>query len=68
MRLIPILRSSLNTTTQPLTERFVPTHRAVPSEYVARIDDLLADKQKLLVLTGAGISTESGMWWSNGLT
>lgn len=45
---------------QPLVERFVPSHRPVPQEYVDRVDELLADKRRLLVLTGAGISTESG--------
>lgn len=63
MRLSPTLLRSAGGSIpigQPITERFVPRHRPVPSTYVQRIDEFLADKRQLLVLTGAGISTESG--------
>lgn len=45
----------------PLVERFVPRHRQPTIEYIRRIDQLLATKPRVLCLTGAGISTESGI-------
>lgn len=42
------------------TQFFVPKHDAAKAEDVKKIQDFLSDKPKILVLTGAGISTESG--------
>lgn len=41
-------------------EQFVPKHRPVQEKYIKFLEDFLSDKPKILVLTGAGISTESG--------
>lgn len=43
------------------TQKFVPKHEPVKSEDVAKLEKFLNDKPNILVLTGAGISTESGM-------
>lgn len=45
-------------------QQFVPAHRQVPDEYIAKLEEFLIDKRRILVLTGAGISTESGNWFS----
>ena len=44
------------------TQEFVPKHEPVKSEDVAKLEKFLNDKPNILVLTGAGISTESGMF------
>ena len=42
------------------TQFFVPKHQLVKPEDVEAIQRFLFDKPKVLVVTGAGISTESG--------
>lgn len=43
-----------------ISNQFVPKHQPVGPEDVQKLEDFLRDKQNVLVLTGAGISTESG--------
>lgn len=40
--------------------RFVPKHEPVHAKDVENLAKFLADKPNILVLTGAGVSTESG--------
>jgi len=40
---------------------FVPTHKETQIEDTERLNDFLRNSQRLLVMTGAGISTESGI-------
>lgn len=42
------------------TQFFVPKHDAAKIEDVEKISKFLRDKPRILVVTGAGISTESG--------
>lgn len=39
---------------------FVPRHNPVKADEIQKLQEFLSDKPKILVLTGAGISTESG--------
>ena len=41
-------------------QQYVPKHNPVAEEDVSRLQDFLMSKPNILVLTGAGISTESG--------
>ena len=43
------------------TQFFVPKHDVAKAEDVERIKKFLDEKSKILILTGAGISTESGL-------
>lgn len=43
------------------TQFFVPKHDIVRDEDVEKVRNFLYDKPRILVLTGAGISTESGL-------
>lgn len=40
--------------------QFVPKHEPVNQEDIEKLENFLANKQNLLVVTGAGVSTESG--------
>ena len=40
---------------------FVPKHKTVVEEDIQRVQDFVTEARKLLVITGAGISTESGI-------
>lgn len=40
--------------------QFVPQHKPVPEKYIKWLEEFLQDKPNILVLTGAGVSTESG--------
>ena len=40
---------------------FVPTHKETQIEDTERLNEFLRNSQRLLVMTGAGISTESGI-------
>lgn len=42
------------------TQFFVPKHAAAKIEDCEKIKEFLRDKPRILVVTGAGISTESG--------
>lgn len=42
-------------------EQFVPKHNPVPEKYIKFLEDFLIERPKIMVLTGAGISTESGI-------
>ena len=42
-------------------QKFVPKHSAVDSHDIKVLSEFINSKQKLFVLTGAGISTESGI-------
>lgn len=43
-----------------VSSRFVPKHEPANPEDVRKLENFLRDKRSVLVLTGAGISTESG--------
>ena len=40
---------------------FVPKHKTVEEEDIQRVQDFVTEARNLLVITGAGISTESGI-------
>ncbi|XP_037825105.1 NAD-dependent protein deacylase Sirt4 [Lucilia sericata] len=42
-------------------QQYVPQHQPVVEEEVKKLQDFLMDKPNIVVLTGAGISTESGI-------
>lgn len=42
------------------SNQFVPTHNPVQKDDIKKLENFLRDKSNVLVLTGAGISTESG--------
>lgn len=42
------------------TQFFVPKHEVARTEDIEKVQEFLNDKPRILVLTGAGISTESG--------
>lgn len=44
------------------TQYFVPKHDDVRTKDIEKIREFLYDKPRILILTGAGISTESGMF------
>lgn len=44
-----------------ISNQFVPKHQPAGPEDVQNLEKFLRDKQNVLVLTGAGISTESGI-------
>lgn len=46
------------------TQFFVPKHDTTKSEDVEKITEFLVDRPRILVVTGAGISTESGEGFS----
>lgn len=41
-------------------QQYVPKHQPVLEEDVKKLQEFLLDKPNIVVLTGAGISTESG--------
>lgn len=43
-----------------VSNHFVPKHEPAQPGDVEKLENFLRDKQNVLVLTGAGISTESG--------
>lgn len=43
------------------SNQFVPKHQPASVEDVQKLEEFLIEKQNVLVLTGAGCSTESGM-------
>lgn len=42
------------------SSQFVPEHDPVSGKDIEKLQNFLSDKPNILVLTGAGISTESG--------
>ncbi|XP_014245062.1 NAD-dependent protein deacylase Sirt4-like [Cimex lectularius] len=55
------MRVSVVSLCEFLCSRFVPRHEPVKCCDIRELTDFIADKRRLLVLTGAGISTESGL-------
>jgi hypothetical protein len=45
---------------QPQLSEFVPKHAPVVTDDIKSLERFIDDHQKILILTGAGISTESG--------
>lgn len=61
MRLNQILRFHLSSNNFSAKQQYVPKHNPVLEEDIKRLQDFLMSKSNIVVLTGAGISTESGM-------
>ncbi|XP_055902739.1 NAD-dependent protein deacylase Sirt4 [Eupeodes corollae] len=61
MRLTNILRFRNTFTNSGATLQFVPKHNPVLESDVKLLEDFLMSKPNIVVLTGAGISTESGI-------
>ncbi|XP_063703358.1 NAD-dependent protein deacylase Sirt4 [Culicoides brevitarsis] len=61
MRVIPFLRFRLTPHRAIDQNLFVPKHEPATEEQIKSLQDFLIDKPNTLVLTGAGISTESGI-------
>lgn len=55
MRLSAVLRCR-----SVIKQQYVPQHKPVLDDDIKRLEDFLLSKPNILVLTGAGISTESG--------
>lgn len=54
-------QNQLNTLhARPKSTQFVPKHDPVNEKDIEKLESFLEDKPNLLVLTGAGCSTESG--------
>lgn len=43
-----------------VNNQFVPTHAPARKDDIKKLENFLCDKSNVIVLTGAGISTESG--------
>jgi len=43
-----------------MRQQYVPQHKPALDDDIKRLEDFLLSKPNILVLTGAGISTESG--------
>lgn len=43
-----------------ISNQFIPKHEPAQPEDIQKLENFLRDKQNVLVLSGAGISTESG--------
>lgn len=61
MRLNNVLRFSLNDIRFKPNLTFVPNHEPILENDIKKLEDFLQTKPNVLVLTGAGISTESGI-------
>lgn len=61
MRLNSVLRFRLNASRLKQQLTFVPKHEPVKENDIKKLEDFLLAKPNVLVLTGAGISTESGI-------
>ena len=60
--LFRVFFSSLATETKTIAnEIYVPPHEQPVSDDIQRLEEFLANSKRLFVLTGAGISTESGI-------
>jgi NAD-dependent deacetylase sirtuin 4 len=61
-RILPkVFFSSLATESITSKETYVPPHHQPLSEDVQKLQEFLSHSKRLFVLTGAGISTESGI-------
>lgn len=61
MRLDNVLRFRFNDIRFRPKMTFVPQHEPVDENDIRKLEDFLQAKPNVLVLTGAGISTESGI-------
>lgn len=61
MRVLPVLRFHLTHFRPVDTNLFVPKHLPASQDEIKTLENFLMDKPNTLVLTGAGISTESGI-------
>ncbi|GAB0093770.1 NAD-dependent protein deacylase [Sergentomyia squamirostris] len=62
MRFLSSYRGLMTSTVRKIDKTmFIPKHDPVAQSDIARLEDFLRDKSQILVLTGAGISTESGI-------
>nr|XP_014092993.1 NAD-dependent protein deacylase Sirt4 [Bactrocera oleae] len=61
MRFSQILRFHLPSNKWSAKQQYVPKHNPVLEEDIKRLQDFLMSKSNIVVLTGAGISTESGI-------
>lgn len=62
LRRVPPVPPNFLCTFRLSSSQFVPEHDPVSGEDIEKLENFLADKPNILVLTGAGISTESGEW------
>jgi NAD-dependent deacetylase sirtuin 4 len=53
--------SSLATETIPSNEIYVPTHEKPLTNDIHQLQKFISNSKRLFILTGAGISTESGI-------
>lgn len=60
MRLPILLRFKQTQLTSALNKIYIPKHDPIKVEDVEKLENFLSNKPNILVLTGAGISTESG--------
>lgn len=58
-RILSCLLSNLNQSRQHLS--YVPTHAQPSNDHVEQLQNFINSSQRLFILTGAGISTESGI-------
>lgn len=54
-------RNSFKFISRCLNNKFVPKHNPPNENDIVKLEKFLEDKPNILVLTGAGISTESGV-------
>lgn len=50
---------------QRFNSQFIPKHDPVQEQDIRNLENFLSDKTQVLVLTGAGVSTESGAFWKS---
>lgn len=53
---------NINVFCRHISNKFIPTYQPAGPDDVRNLENFLRDKQNVLVLTGAGISTESGSY------
>lgn len=58
---LPRLFSSLATKSISVNETFVPPHEKPLTNDVNKLQEFISNSKRLFVITGAGISTESGI-------
>lgn len=60
MRLTVLLRFKHTQLKLALNKNYIPKHDPIKVEDLEKLENFLSNKPNILVLTGAGISTESG--------